>query len=98
MDQAFVLAQTPAPAAPLPKSERVTASALTPREYEVASLVAAGVGNEEIATALRISPKTVSNHVQRILEKLDLRSRVQLAARAGEFGIRPSETLVPRQR
>ncbi len=98
VDQAFVLAQTPAPAAPLPKSERVTASTLTPRECEVASLVAAGVGNEEIATALRISPKTVSNHVQRILEKLDLRSRVQLAARAGEFGIRPSETLVPRQR
>ena len=61
---------------PLP-SER--ASALTPREREVAQLVAAGMSNKEIAAKLVISVRTAEGHVDRILAKLAFKSRSQLA-------------------
>ena len=55
---------------------------LTPREREVAVLAAQGLSNHQIARVLTIAEKTVANHVQRALEKLDVRTRVQLAADA----------------
>jgi len=52
----------------------------TRRELEVARLVADGLTNKEIAAHLGIAERTAETHVQRIVTKLDLRSRSQLAA------------------
>ena len=54
-------------------------SVLTSREREVANLVAQGMSNREVATALIISQRTAESHVQRILTKLGLNSRTQIA-------------------
>jgi DNA-binding CsgD family transcriptional regulator len=53
---------------------------LSRREREVASLVAAGHSNPEIAAVLYLSPKTVEGHMRRIFEKLGVSSRAQVAA------------------
>jgi DNA-binding CsgD family transcriptional regulator len=55
-------------------------SPLTARELEVARLIAEGQTNAEIATALRIAPKTVSAHVEHILAKLGATRRAEAAA------------------
>jgi DNA-binding NarL/FixJ family response regulator len=55
---------------------------LTHRESEVLDLLAEGLSQEEIADRLVISPKTVATHIQRILGKLDVRSRAQAVALA----------------
>jgi pimeloyl-ACP methyl ester carboxylesterase/DNA-binding CsgD family transcriptional regulator len=63
---------------------------LTEREREVLELVAQGLGNDDIAQHLAISPKTVRNHITHIFEKLATKTRSQtivLARRAG-FGTR----------
>lgn len=52
---------------------------LSPRETQVAGLIAKGLSNREIATALTITEKTAANHVEQIMTKLDLRSRAQIA-------------------
>jgi DNA-binding CsgD family transcriptional regulator len=52
---------------------------LTPRETEVARLVATGATNREIAQALSIAPKTVAAHVEHILTKLGASRRAQIA-------------------
>jgi DNA-binding NarL/FixJ family response regulator len=53
--------------------------ALTPREREVAVLVAAGLTNGELAKKLYISPKTTAVHVSNILHKLGITSRTEVA-------------------
>ena len=53
---------------------------LSPREREVARLVADGLSNREIAAALVISERTAQNHVQHILGKLGFANRAQVAA------------------
>ncbi len=55
---------------------------LTNREHEVLDLLAAGLRQEEIASELVISPKTVATHIQRILGKLEVRSRAQAVSLA----------------
>ena len=55
-------------------------SALTSRELEVATLVAEGLTNRQIADRLVISERTAQNHVQHILTKLGFTSRSQIAA------------------
>jgi DNA-binding CsgD family transcriptional regulator len=57
---------------------------LTPREREVARLVADGRSNREIAAALVISERTAQNHVQHILGKLGFANRAQVAAWAAD--------------
>ncbi len=52
---------------------------LSPRESEVATLVAAGKRNREVAAALFLSEKTVESHLARIYDKLGVRSRAALA-------------------
>jgi DNA-binding CsgD family transcriptional regulator len=53
-------------------------SQLTTREREVAALVAEGLTNREIAERLVISERTVEGHVERVLGKLEFRSRAQI--------------------
>ena len=60
---------------------------LTHREREVMSLVAAGLGNDDIARRLFITPATAKTHLGRTLAKLGLRSRAQLVALAYETGL-----------
>ena len=55
-------------------------SPLTAREWEVASLVADGLTNAEVAGRLDIAPKTVSAHVEHILAKLGVGRRAEVAA------------------
>jgi DNA-binding NarL/FixJ family response regulator len=62
---------------------------LTPAELEVASLVAEGKMNKEIAAALWISEKTVEAHLSRIFRKLGIRNRAELAGRQAG-GISPT--------
>lgn len=60
---------------------------LTPRERQVVELVVRGLTNRQIAEELFLAEKTVENHVGRILVKLDLQSRTQLAAYAVQHGL-----------
>jgi len=62
---------------------------LTAREREVLALVARGYTNKEVAAALGITPSTVKNHLQNILDKLHLENRVQAAAFALREGLTP---------
>ena len=60
---------------------------LTPREREVAILVARGLSNPEIASRLVISRRTAQTHVQNILNRLGMTSRAEIAAWAVERGL-----------
>jgi len=53
---------------------------LTPRELQVARLIAGGRSNKDIAAELVISQRTAENHVEHILIKLGFTSRAQIAA------------------
>jgi non-specific serine/threonine protein kinase len=77
----------PAPApTPEPASGR-----LSPREQEVAALVARGLTNRQIGERLTLSERTVDTHVRNILGKLELVSRAQIAAWAVEHRLRSSQ-------
>ncbi|MDJ0733684.1 MAG: response regulator transcription factor [Nostocaceae cyanobacterium] len=58
---------------------------LTPREKEVLELIAKGMNNREIAETLFISERTVKNHVNSILSRLNLRDRTQAAILANSL-------------
>jgi predicted ATPase/DNA-binding NarL/FixJ family response regulator len=75
-----VASQTGLPPDPvLTQAQVEPAGPLTPREREVAELVAQGLTNREIAAQLYLSERTAQNHVQHILTKLDLSNRSQIA-------------------
>ncbi|MDX6351327.1 MAG: hypothetical protein QOF84_6117 [Streptomyces sp.] len=77
------LASDPAPTAPnAPEAPR-----LTERETEVLRLVAKGLSYKQIAERLVISHRTVQNHVQNTLGKLQLHNRVELVRYAIEQGL-----------
>ena len=63
------------------------AGGLSERELDVVRLVAQGRSNAEIAAALYLSEATVKSHIVRILAKLGLRDRVQVAVYAYEHGV-----------
>jgi DNA-binding NarL/FixJ family response regulator len=58
---------------------------LTPREQEVLQLIATGCSNREIAEKLYISERTVKNHVNSVLRRLNLRDRTQVAILAAKW-------------
>ena len=60
---------------------------LTPRELDILRAVTAGASNKEIARQLSIAETTVKIHVQHILRKLDVTSRVHAAVMATEHGM-----------
>lgn len=60
---------------------------LTPREREIIAMLAGGASNKEIARTLDLAESTVKIHVQGILRKLNLASRVQAAVYAVEHGL-----------
>jgi DNA-binding NarL/FixJ family response regulator len=66
---------------------RVRMDALNDREREVAVAVGRGLSNAEIAATLFMSVATVKTHVSRILAKLDLNNRVQIALLAYDAGL-----------
>ena len=71
----------------LTRGQRPGRGPLTPREADVAKLIAEGHTAQQIATCLTISPKTVERHRANILEKLDLRDRVDLTRYAIRVGL-----------
>jgi DNA-binding NarL/FixJ family response regulator len=74
---------------PLAAPERL--AALTDRERQVLTLIAAGQNNVEIGLTLSMSPLTAKTHVTRIITKLGVRDRAQLVMLAYETGlVRPS--------
>jgi DNA-binding CsgD family transcriptional regulator len=64
-----------------PRTARDPHDVLTPRESEVAELLARGFRNRDISRALVISDSTTKVHVRHILEKLGARSRTEVVAR-----------------
>jgi DNA-binding NarL/FixJ family response regulator len=73
------------PSPPLPQPPAL--AELTPREREVLELLARGRSNAEICDQLVVTEATAKTHVARILQKLDLRDRIQAVIYAYETGI-----------
>jgi DNA-binding NarL/FixJ family response regulator len=80
---------------PLPGALPASLESLSERELAVARLVARGMSNAAIGRELFLSEATVKTYVSRLLTKLDLRDRVQIAVLAYESGLgeagRPTE-------
>jgi DNA-binding NarL/FixJ family response regulator len=70
-----------------PVADGKALAALTEREREVMTLVAAGLSNDEIAARLFLSPLTAKTHVSRIMTKLGARDRAQIVVTAYETGL-----------
>ncbi|HEY7144634.1 MAG TPA: alpha/beta fold hydrolase [Streptosporangiaceae bacterium] len=64
----------------LPALRRSAAPVLTPRQREVAALIAQGLTNREIASRLYITERSAESHAERIRDRLGFRSRAQIAA------------------
>lgn len=73
--------------APVAEPRNQELDSLTPRERETLSYLASGASNKEIARALDLAESTIKVHVQNILRKLSLSSRVQAAVYAVEHGL-----------
>jgi two-component system, NarL family, response regulator NreC len=70
-----------------PAEKKAGLDGLTDREHEVLTHLAEGSSNDEIASALVISPKTVERHRENIMRKLGLHSRSELVRYAIRKGI-----------
>lgn len=62
---------------------------ISPREFEVLELIAAGHSNQEIADACFVSLSTVKSHVSRLFSKLDVQRRTQAVQKARELQLLP---------
>ncbi len=78
---------------PLPKAATQPVRApLTAREWQIAEVVAQGLGNRQIAERLVIAQRTAEGHIERIMTKLGFNSRAQIAAWYVERVARQEET------
>jgi DNA-binding NarL/FixJ family response regulator len=68
-------------------AERMMRTDLTPREIEILKMLSKGPTNKQIGHALKISENTVKNHVNSIIEKLDVSDRTEAATTAIQRGI-----------
>jgi non-specific serine/threonine protein kinase len=89
LDQAIALGLDDNPEAP---GRAGPLAGLTRREREIATLVATGLTNREIAGKLYLSVRTIEVHVDHVLTKLGFRTRTQLAAWMHEQGLAPRST------
>lgn len=80
-------ALAPAVAQRLMGRVRAPGTALTPRELEVLTLVADGLSNQHVATALHLSQATVKTHLVHVFEKLGVDSRTAAVAAAAARGL-----------
>ena len=80
---------TPAPAPPKEFAE------LSDRERDVFRMIARGLSNAEIGNELYISETTVKTHVTHILQKLNLRDRVQAVVLAYQTGLFEPDSMPP---
>ena len=85
--EAVAAADPPAPAPPAPAAPAGRLHGLSPREQEILRGIARGQSNKEIARTLGIAETTVKIHVQHILRKLEVSSRVHAAVIAVEVGL-----------
>jgi DNA-binding CsgD family transcriptional regulator len=72
---------------PTAVARSVPTSCLTPREREVAALVAEGLSNAEIGERLMLRPGAVSSHLGNIMRRLGVRSRIRVAIWAVRQGL-----------
>jgi DNA-binding NarL/FixJ family response regulator len=82
-----LFAQIASKAAKGTKTRILDAVRLTNRERQVVGLLGEGLSNKEIATRLHIAVHTVKSHVHNVLEKLALRSRLEVAAFSHSGGV-----------
>jgi DNA-binding NarL/FixJ family response regulator len=76
---------------PVPADRSSVLESLTDAEVRVLTLVGTGLSNQEIASELFVADTTVRTHIRHILEKLDLRDRVQAVVLAYDTGlVRPT--------
>jgi DNA-binding NarL/FixJ family response regulator len=68
-------------------TERMMRSDLTTRELEILKMLAKGLTNKQVGRVLRISSNTVRNHVNSIIEKLEVADRTEAATTAIQRGI-----------
>jgi two-component system nitrate/nitrite response regulator NarL len=83
----LVAAYRDAAAGPAPAPPPSKVAQLSPREQEILRGIARGASNKEIGRNLGIAETTVKIHVQHVLRKLDVSSRVQAAVIASEHGL-----------
>jgi PAS domain S-box-containing protein len=69
------------------KASTLALEVLTPREREVLALLVKGHGTQHIAQLLSISPSTVRNHIQHVLQKLQVHNRLEAVTLAIKFGL-----------
>ena len=86
------MSQPPSSTAEPPAASGMAAPTLSPREREVAALVARDLSNREIAARLVIAERTAETHVANIMHKLGCRSRAAIATWATERGLRVDGT------
>lgn len=65
---------------------------LTEREHEILERIAQGMNNHDIAAQLNIAPKTISNHISNIFNKLRVADRAQAVIKAREAGLGKGDT------
>lgn len=74
--------------------QRVLAT-LTPRQREVLRLIARGADSRKIAEELGVAVNTVRGYTQELLEKLEVHSKLEAVARAGELGLLGDDAVAP---